>query len=190
MWLSVTLLRQKSKFLELRYPCHSLLFGSSHSSWFCGPIKRGEAERVLKIHKVRGMFMVRESTSKPGDYSLSLHDGQNVKHYHIRQLDEGGHFFITCRTVFKSIIDLVDHYSKNSDGLAATLSTPCPRLYKPRTDLSHNIRDGQEISRDSITFVRQIGSGSFSEVWEGKYNKTTPWPLRCSKQGLFSHSYS
>ena len=36
------------------------------------------------------MFLVRESESKEGDYSLSVKEGDIVKHYRIRTLDEGG----------------------------------------------------------------------------------------------------
>ena len=37
-----------------------------------------------------GAFVVRESESKPGDFSLSVREGDSVKHYRIRSLDIGG----------------------------------------------------------------------------------------------------
>jgi hypothetical protein len=40
------------------------------------------------------------------DFSLSVRDGDTVKHYRIRQLDEGG-FFIARRTTFRTLQELV-----------------------------------------------------------------------------------
>ena len=43
----------------------------------------------MNFGKVGG-FLIRESESKPGDYSLSVRDHDTVKHYRIRTLDDGG----------------------------------------------------------------------------------------------------
>ena len=40
---------------------------------------------------------------------MSVRDGDTVKHYRIRQLDEGG-FFIARRTTFRTLQELVEHY--------------------------------------------------------------------------------
>ncbi len=50
----------------------------------------------------------------PGAYCLSVLDydntkGLNVKHYKIRKLDSGG-FYITSRTQFSNLQQLVNHY--------------------------------------------------------------------------------
>lgn len=50
----------------------------------------------------------------PGAYCLSVLDydntkGLNIKHYKIRKLDSGG-FYITSRTQFTSLQQLVFHY--------------------------------------------------------------------------------
>ncbi|GBP23265.1 Tyrosine-protein kinase Src42A [Eumeta japonica] len=54
----------------------------------------------------------------------AVRDGDTVKHYRIRQLDEGG-FFIARRTTFRTLQELVEHYSKDADGLCVALSKPC-----------------------------------------------------------------
>jgi len=47
-----------------------------------------------------------------------------VKHYRIRQLDEGG-FFIARRVTFRTLAELVEHYGHDPDGLCVNLKKPC-----------------------------------------------------------------
>ena len=67
------------------------------SRWFHGKIGRVEAENLLKP-KEDGLFLVRESTNFPGDYTLCVCFGQKVEHYHIiykndkLTIDEEEHF--------------------------------------------------------------------------------------------------
>lgn len=58
---------------------------------------------------------------------FSVRDGDTVKHYRIRQLDEGG-FFIARRTTFRTLQELVEHYSKDADGLCVSLNKPCVQV--------------------------------------------------------------
>ena len=55
---------------------------------------------------------------------IAVRDGDTVKHYRIRQLDEGG-FFIARKTTFQTLQELVDHYSRGADGLCVNLQHPC-----------------------------------------------------------------
>lgn len=57
-------------------------------------------------------------------FLFAVRDGDTVKHYRIRQLDEGG-FFIARRTTFRTLQELVEHYSKDADGLCVNLRKPC-----------------------------------------------------------------
>lgn len=58
---------------------------------------------------------------------FSVRDGDTVKHYRIRQLDEGG-FFIARRTTFRTLQELVQHYSDDADGLCVNLCKPCVQV--------------------------------------------------------------
>lgn len=162
----------------MRFPPHS---------WYFGPIKRAEAEKLLRANPKRGTFLVRESESKPGDYSLSIQDGENVKHYRVRRLDEGG-FFITRRAVFNTLKELTEYYQHDSDGLCVNLRYPCHQLEKPQIDLSHKTKDMWEIARESITLVRRLGAGQFGEVFEGLWNSTTPVAVKTLKSGTMQPS--
>ena len=72
-----------------------------------------------------GTYLIRKAESAPGNFSLSVRDGDSVKHYRIRKLDTGG-YFITSRAPFSSLHELVQHYSKDADGLVCALSVACP----------------------------------------------------------------
>lgn len=42
------------------------------SSWYCGKVKRAEAEDILKNKSYDGAFLIRDSESTPNDFSLSV----------------------------------------------------------------------------------------------------------------------
>ena len=104
-------------------------FFSSYFRWYFGKIKRMEAEKKLLLpQNEHGAFLIRDSESRRNDYSLSVRDGDTVKHYRIRQLDEGG-FFIARRTTFRTLQELVDHYSRDADGLCVNLRKACIQVH-------------------------------------------------------------
>merc|ERR550532_1304550 len=152
--------------------------------WYFGKIKRIEAEKKLLLpQNEHGAYLIRDSESRRNDFSLSVRDGDTVKHYRIRQLDDGG-FFIARRTTFRSLQELVEHYTRDADGLCVNLRKPCVQIEKPATDgLSHNTRDHWEIDRTSLKFIRKLGHGQFGEVWEGLWNNTTPVAIKTLKTG-------
>ncbi|XP_045460826.1 tyrosine-protein kinase Src42A-like [Harmonia axyridis] len=152
--------------------------------WYFHKIKRFEAEKKLFSHlNEPGAFLIRDSESSNNDYSLSVRDWENVKHYRIRQLNEGG-FFISRRTTFRTLQELVEHYRDNSDGLCINLRKPCAETERPLPDgLASQTRDQWEIAKSSLQFLRKLGHGQFGEVWEGTWNKTTPVAIKTLKAG-------
>eukprot|EP00037_Helgoeca_nana_P018040 m.172092 g.172092 ORF g.172092 m.172092 type:complete len:514 (-) comp24268_c0_seq1:182-1723(-) len=167
-------------------PCQSI----ESEDWFHGRIPRQKAERIIQASAAAnqdgGAFLIRESESKPGDYSLSVKDGENVKHYRIRTLDEGG-YFIARRVTFKDLTELVSHYSESSDGLCTRLGRPAQAIEMPETTgLSRKTKDQWEIPRDSIKLRRKLGAGQFGDVWEGLWNGTTPVAVKTLKPGTMT----
>ncbi|KAF0034576.1 hypothetical protein F2P81_012334 [Scophthalmus maximus] len=165
--------------------------GTSRSSaflWYFGKITRRDSERLLlNLQNRRGTFLVRESETTKGAYCLSVLDydntkGLNVKHYKIRKLDSGG-FYITSRTQFTSLQQLVFHYRKHSDGLCHALSDVCP-VAKPQTQ--GLARDAWEIPRESLRLDLKLGQGCFGEVWMGTWNGTTRVAIKTLKTGTMS----
>lgn len=152
--------------------------------WFFGKIKRVEAERkLLSSDNEHGSFLIRDSESRRDDYSLSVRDGDTVKHYRVRKLDEGG-YFIARRTPFRNLKDLVKHYSQDADGLCVELRKPCVQFDEPTPrGLSYNTHDAWEIDKQSLTFIRELGHGQFGQVYEGLWNGTTPVAIKTLKKG-------
>ncbi|XP_051908646.1 tyrosine-protein kinase Fyn isoform X3 [Hippocampus zosterae] len=89
--------------------------------WYFGKLGRKEAERqLLSTGNPRGTYLIRESETTKGAFSLSIRDwdeakGDHVKHYKIRKLDSGG-YYITTRAQFDSLQQLVRHYSGTWNG--------------------------------------------------------------------------
>ncbi|XP_007952267.1 tyrosine-protein kinase FRK [Orycteropus afer afer] len=152
--------------------------------WFFGAIKRADAEKQLLYSENRtGAFLIRESESQKGDFSLSVLDEGAVKHYRIRTLDEGG-FFLTRRRIFSTLNEFVNHYTKTSDGLCVKLGKPCLKIQVPTPfDLSYKTVDQWEIDRNSVQLLKRLGSGQFGEVWEGLWNNTTAVAVKTLKPG-------
>ena len=102
----------------------------SFFSWFFGQIKRADAEKRLMMRGLpNGTFLIRKAETAPtgGNLSLSIRDGESVRHYRIRKLDHGG-YFIAARAPFSNLNDLVAHYMEESDGLICKLTMACPGM--------------------------------------------------------------
>ncbi len=165
----------------------SCLFCPFLYRWFFGKIKRSDAEKkLLQIGNHSGTFLIRESESQPGNYSLSVRDSETVKHYRIRKVDAGG-YYIAPRAMCNSLDDLVRHYQGDCDGLCCLLTVSCPHAEQPVTaGLSYNTKDEWEIERSSIKLTARLGAGQFGEVWEGLWNSTTPVAVKTLKLGSMS----
>ena len=152
--------------------------------WYFGKIRRADAEKKLLADcNGTGTFLVRDSETSAGNYSLSVREGDVVKHYRIRRLDGGG-FYITCRSPYANLHELVAHYSKEADGLCCTLVKPCPATEKPETGgLSKSTKDSWEIPRTSLNLRQKLGQGMFGEVWAGTWNGTTQVAIKTLKPG-------
>ncbi|XP_067355235.1 GRB2-related adapter protein-like isoform X2 [Channa argus] len=80
------------------------------SRWFAGPVSRLEAEQHLR-RQDPGVFLVRESESAPGEFSVSVSYGDRVEHF--RVLEGGGQYCIWDKS-FCSLNQLVDFYRTHS----------------------------------------------------------------------------
>ncbi|XP_069052332.1 tyrosine-protein kinase fynb isoform X2 [Lepisosteus oculatus] len=156
--------------------------------WYFGKLGRKDAERqLLSNGNSRGTFLIRESETTKGAFSLSIRDwddikGDHVKHYKIRKLDSGG-YYITTRAQFETLQQLVHHYSESADGLCYNLTAVCEN-YMPH--ISGLARDAWEITRESLNLETKLGAGCFADVWCGTWNGTTKVAVKTLKPGTMS----
>lgn len=133
-------------------------FSLKYSSmpWFHGKISRDEAERALHP-RTDGLFLIRESTNFPGDYTLCVCFQNKVEHYRIKT-HEGKHT-IDDEEFFENLEKLIQHYKMDADGL-------CTQLVKPLY-----VDDLCVIPENEIEICESIGKGEFGEVMLGKWKK-------------------
>ncbi|XP_075032631.1 tyrosine-protein kinase HCK isoform X2 [Mixophyes fleayi] len=155
--------------------------------WYFKEVSRKEAERqLLSPGNETGSFMIRDSETMKGCFSLSVRDfnvqsGNMVKHYKIRSLDEGG-YFVSPRKTFHSLQELVIYYQNNMDGLCQYLTTPC-KTARPEKPWE---KDAWEVPRESLSLEKKLGAGQFGDVWLATYNGHTQVAVKTMKPGSMS----
>jgi fyn-related kinase len=181
-WLARSLKTGRQGYIPSNYV--AALSSVKAHDWFFGRIKRADAEKkLLQVSNQTGTFLIRESESSTGNYSLSVREAETVKHYRIRKVDTGG-YYIAARSMFTTLEDMVRHYQEDADGLCTRLTVICPKHDMPSTvGLSYNTKDEWEIERSSIRLNRKLGAGQFGEVWDGLWNGTTAVAVKTLKPG-------
>ncbi|XP_031418675.1 tyrosine-protein kinase Lyn isoform X2 [Clupea harengus] len=184
-WKAASIATRKEGFIPSNYVAQADTMETEE--WFFKDLTRKDAERQLLAPANRpGAYLIRESETSKGSYSLSIRDVDSqgmdaVKHYKIRSLDNGGHY-ISPKITFTDIGSMIKHYHKQSDGLCRKLEKSCdkPKAQKPWD------KDAWEISKESIKMVKKLGAGQFGEVWMAYYNNSTKVAVKTLKQGTMS----
>ncbi|CAJ1051341.1 src-like-adapter 2 [Xyrichtys novacula] len=148
--------------------------------WLFTGISRNKAvELLMQPQNLSGAYLIRESETNAGGYSLSVLKRTNstymdcIKHYRIFKLPNGW-FYISPRLTFPSLQHLVDHYSECIDGLCCRLTGPCfikglndPREARPvPTAMRRPTFNWKDISRSMIMRRKRTESDN-SLVSEG-----------------------
>nr|XP_033789282.1 src-like-adapter [Geotrypetes seraphini] len=122
--------------------------------WLFEGLGREKAEELLQLpnHKI-GSFMIRESQTKKGLYSLSVLHSQ-VKHYRIYRLPNKW-YYISPRLTFQCLEHLVNHYSEIADGLCCVLTAPC---------LTQQNTTSDEIRHEPVPVVMRHNKFSWKNV--------------------------
>jgi len=133
--------------------------------WFHGKIPRTTAEYLLN-NGINGSFLVRESESSPGEYSISVrHDG---KVFHYRVTKGATDVYVSKDKPFPTLKDLIKYHSKNADGLVQPLKHPVARKNAIVFGVSKEADDRWELERSEITLGKKLGAGQYGEVsWGG-----------------------
>ncbi|NXT89673.1 GRAP protein, partial [Anhinga rufa] len=76
--------------------------------WYAGRISRHLAEEQLLKRKQLGAFLIRDSESTPGEFSISVNYGRHVQHFKVLR-ERNGKYFL-WEEKFNSLNELVDFY--------------------------------------------------------------------------------
>jgi len=81
--------------------------------WYMGVVSRNDAERILMARNLPdGSFLVRDSESTPGDFSLSVKFQNGVEHYRVLR-DTGGKYFLWV-VKFNSLNELIEYHTTHT----------------------------------------------------------------------------
>lgn len=131
--------------------------------WFHGKITRDQAEDLLQPRE-DGLFLVRESTNFPGDYTLCVAFSNKVEHYRVIYRDNK--LTIDEEEFFENLTQLVEHYEKDADGLCTQLKRSVPK--KGNLDFSVDSKAfemaGWVINKIELKLGEVIGKGEFGDV--------------------------
>ncbi|XP_007887457.1 1-phosphatidylinositol 4,5-bisphosphate phosphodiesterase gamma-2 [Callorhinchus milii] len=147
-----------------------------NEKWFHGKMGkegRQKAEKLLQEVCLEtggrdGTFLVRESDTFPGDYTLSFWRNGRVQHCRIRSFTEAEStkYFLTDNLTFTNIYDLVQHYQNSplrcsEFGLCLSEAVPCPNPHESQEWYYKNLSRGEaedmllRIPRDGAFLIRK-----------------------------------
>ncbi|KAK2705363.1 hypothetical protein QYM36_017408 [Artemia franciscana] len=136
--------------------------------WFHGKISRDQAEQLL-FPREDGLFLVRESTNFPGDYTLCVCYQGKVEHYRVIYKDSK--LTIDEEEYFTNLAELVEHYEKDADGLCTHLTISVPKKGKQDFFVDRKAFEeaGWVIQENDLVLRECIGKGEFGDVLLGFY---------------------
>ncbi|KAG9279920.1 GRB2-related adapter protein-like isoform X1 [Astyanax mexicanus] len=151
-------------------------------TWFAGRISRHVAEGRLRQREC-GAFLVRESESAPGEFSISVSYGDHVQHFKVLKERDGNYF--VWDEVFSSINQLVDFYKSNSIAKERTVFLrEAEQSQRQRPHQAHALFDFNPQHNSQLHFLRgdiiDLLDCSDSQCWKGRCH---------GRVGLFPREY-
>lgn len=144
---------------------------SDRSAWYMGPVSRQEAQTRLQGQR-HGMFLVRDSSTCPGDYVLSVSENSRVSHYIINSLPNRR--FKIGDQEFDHLPALLEFYKIHYLD-TTTLIEPAPRYASARVlgRTAHSDRGGESRMAGAcpLGIYRRVGGGGCGE---GRLNPFHP----------------
>lgn len=182
------------------------------SHWYRGRLTRRDAENVLLQQGSHdGAFLVRDSESTPGDFSLSVRFDNTVEHYRVLRDSTGKYFLWVVK--FNSLNELIEYHKTHSisrtlnillrevpGAIAAARPQPSPAAAAP----TNPTRQQTFIAIAAYRFVGEENNELSFEpqeqitvdvVYEGRYNLNQQWWFgRITRgyqtmEGLFPSNY-
>ncbi|KAM4823504.1 GRB2-related adapter protein isoform X1 [Marmota monax] len=152
--------------------------------WYSGRISRQLAEEILMKRNHLGAFLIRESESSPGEFSISVNYGDQVQHFKVLREASGKYFL--WEEKFNSLNELVDFYRTTTIAKRRQifLRDEEPLLKSPRACFAQAQFDFSAQDPSQLSFRR----GDIIEILE----RPDPHWWRgqsCGRVGFFPRSY-
>ncbi|XP_059382189.1 crk-like protein [Carassius carassius] len=139
---------------------------SDRASWYFGAVSRQEAQNRLQGQR-HGMFLVRDSSTCPGDYVLSVSENSKVSHYIINSLPNKR--FKIGDQEFDNLHGLLEFYKIHYLD-TTTLIEPAPRY--PSTSLpSGPIQQSGGLGDENQEYVRTLYDFTGSDAEDLPFKK-------------------
>ncbi|XP_064102514.1 tyrosine-protein kinase TXK-like isoform X4 [Macrobrachium nipponense] len=161
--------------------------GLHQYDWYLGDATRQRAEVFLMQQEREGCFVVRNSTTNSGIYTLSLFSKRShpqVKHYHIKK-DPEGNYYLSHNIKCQTIPDLIFRHQHNPAGLPVRLRPPTHGRHAPTIPGPHP--DKWEIDPNELNLLEELGSGQFGVVRHGKL-RNLDVAVKMMKEGTMSEN--
>ncbi|XP_033108725.1 growth factor receptor-bound protein 2-like [Anneissia japonica] len=137
--------------------------------WFHGKISRKKAEDLLLNQKKDGAFLIRESESNPGKFSLSVKYGDGVQHFKVLSDGTGKYFLWVVK--FTSLNKLVDYHRTLSVSRTQTICLKDMNRQMPRVMANFDFEPQEE---GELKFqsgqIIEVLDDSDQNWWRGRLN--------------------
>ncbi|XP_038619417.1 GRB2-related adapter protein isoform X3 [Tachyglossus aculeatus] len=152
--------------------------------WYAGRISRQLAEEILLKRNHLGAFLIRESESSPGEFSVSVNYGDQVQHFKVLRERIGKYYL--WEEKFNSLNELVDFYRTTTIAKKKQIflrdEEQKPEVKKPKYVQAQFDFSAQDPSQ--LNFYRgdiiEVLDRSDPNWWRGKL---------CSRIGFFPRNY-
>uniref|UniRef100_A0A8C6JUE1 Tyrosine-protein kinase n=1 Tax=Melopsittacus undulatus TaxID=13146 RepID=A0A8C6JUE1_MELUD len=126
-----------------------------------------------------GGFIVRDSTSKMGKYTVSVYakssvDPQGMIRHYVVCCTPQNQYYLAEKHVFNTIPELITYHQHNSAGLISRLKYPVSQHQRSAPSTAGLGYGSWEIDPKDLTFLKELGTGQFGVVkygkWRGQFN--------------------
>lgn len=110
------------------------------NSWFRGKLTRQQATNILNSEDQNGIFLVRDSTTCPGDYVLCVKEDHKISHYIINKMTNNGTTEVQYKIgdqMFADIPSVLQFYQLHYLD-TTTLTRPAPEKVQGQYDFLGN----------------------------------------------------
>ncbi|XP_044887337.1 tyrosine-protein kinase BTK isoform X2 [Mauremys mutica] len=159
--------------------------------WYSKNITRSQAEQLLKQEGKEGGYIVRDSTSKTGKYTVSVFakssgDLQGVIRHYVVCSTPQNQYYLAEKHLFNTIPELITYHQHNSAGLISRLKYPVSQQQKNAPSTAGLGYGSWEIDPKDLTFLKELGTGQFGVVKHGKWRGQFDVAIKMIREGSMS----